>query len=128
MVQLNPNLLKYGMIMNWNELKDTKQLEELTKESHQQPILIFKHSASCSISRTALGRLERSWNESEMKGVKPYFLDLISFRAISKNIADQFFVEHESPQVLLIRNGKSVYTRSHLEIEYKNVRSIVEKK
>ena len=114
--------------MNWNELKEAKQLQNLTEESHQQPILIFKHSTSCSISRAALGRFERSWNDDEMKEVKPYFLDLLSYRAISKNVEDQFLVEHESPQVLLIRNGESVYNRSHLDIDYKNVRSEVEKR
>jgi bacillithiol system protein YtxJ len=114
--------------MKWNELRETKQLQDLTTESHQQPILIFKHSTSCSISRAALGRFERSWNENEMKDVKPYFLDLLSYRTISKNIEDQFLVEHESPQILLIRNGESVYNRSHLDIDYKSVRSEVEKR
>ncbi|MBK5280052.1 MAG: bacillithiol system redox-active protein YtxJ [Bacteroidia bacterium] len=113
--------------MNWNELSDAKQLEELTTQSHQQPVLIFKHSSSCSISKTALGRLERNWNEGEMKKVKPYFLDLLSYRTISNEIVNQFFVEHESPQILIIRNGKSVYDRSHFDIDYKSVRSEIEK-
>lgn len=115
-------------MMNWNELKDAKQLENLIIESHQQPILIFKHSTSCSISRAALGRLERNWNENEMKEVKPYFLDLLSYRTISSKIAEQFSVQHESPQLLLIRNGESVYDRSHLDIDYKNAKSQIEKK
>lgn len=115
-------------MMNWNELTDSKQVEELTIESHKQPILIFKHSTSCSISRTALGRLERNWNESEMKEVKSYFLDLLSYRKISDKITEQFLVGHESPQLLLIRNGESVYDRSHLEIDYKSVKSEIEKK
>ena len=114
--------------MTWNELKESRQLQDLVLESHEIPVLIFKHSTSCSISRAALGRLERSWNENEMKDVKPYFLDLLSYRTISKSIADQFLVEHESPQILLIRNGKSVYNRSHFDIDYKNVKSEIEKK
>lgn len=114
--------------MKWNELKDTKQLDELIIESHQQPILIFKHSTSCSISRAALGRFERNWNEGEMKEVKPYFLDLLSHRIISTKIAEQFSVRHESPQLLLIRNGESVYNRSHLDIDYKNAKIQIEKK
>jgi bacillithiol system protein YtxJ len=113
--------------MNWNELTEAKQLQDLTVLSHQHPVLIFKHSTSCSISRTALGRFERSWNDNEMKEVRPYFLDLLSHRTISKSIADNFLVEHESPQILLIRNGESVYHRSHLDIDYKNVKSEVEK-
>ncbi len=114
--------------MTWTELKESRQLQDLVLESHDRPVLIFKHSTSCSISRAALGRMERSWNENEMKDVKPYFLDLLSYRTISKSIADQFSVEHESPQILLIRNGKSVYDRSHFDIDYKNVKSEIEKK
>ena len=113
--------------MNWNELTDAKHLEELTKESHQLPVLIFKHSTSCSISRTALGRFERNWNENEMKEVKPYFLDLLSYRQISNRISDQFSVEHESPQILLIKNGQSIYDCSHFEIDYKSVKSEIDK-
>ncbi len=115
-------------MMTWTELKESRQLQDLVLESHDRPVLIFKHSTSCSISRAALGRMERSWNENEMKDVKPYFLDLLSYRTISKSIADQFSVEHESPQILLIRNGKSVYDRSHFDIDYKNVKSEIEKK
>lgn len=114
--------------MKWNELKDANQLSELTNESQHQPILIFKHSTSCSLSKTVLSRLERNWNENEMKDVKPYFLDLLSFRNISNKIAGQFHVEHESPQVLLIQHGQSVYNRSHVDIDYKRVRAEVEKK
>jgi bacillithiol system protein YtxJ len=113
--------------MNWNELTDAKHLEQLTKESHQQPIIIFKHSTSCSISRTALTRFERNWDEHEMKEVKPYFLDLLSYRKISNTISDQFSIEHESPQLLLIRNGSSIYDRSHFDIDYKSVKSEIER-
>ena len=113
--------------MNWNELTEVNQLAELAKESHTQPVLIFKHSTSCSISRAALGRLERNWNESEMQHVKPYFLDLLSYRKISTAISDQFSVEHESPQLLIIKNGESIYDRSHLEIAYSSVKSALSK-
>lgn len=113
--------------MKWNELTDTSHLEELKRESHQQTILIFKHSTTCSISRTALSRLERNWNENEMMKVKPYFLDLLSYRRISNSISDQFSIEHESPQLLLIRNGQSIYDRSHLDIDYKRVKSEIDK-
>jgi bacillithiol system protein YtxJ len=114
--------------INWNELMDAGQLQALIRESHTQPVLIFKHSTSCSISKTALNRLERNWNETEMKDVKSYFLDLLSHRNISNKIAEQFLVEHQSPQVLLIRNGESVYDRSHFDIDYANVKSELEKK
>lgn len=114
--------------INWNELTEAGQLQALLLDSHTQPVLIFKHSTSCSISKAALSRLERNWNEAEMKDVKLYFLDLLSHRSISNKIAEQFLVDHQSPQVLLIRKGESVYDRSHFDIDYKEVKSELEKR
>lgn len=109
--------------MNWNSLIDQSQLELLKKESLTQPVLIFKHSTSCSISRATLDRLERNWNEKEMETFKPYYLDLLTYRTISNKIAEEFEVEHQSPQVLIIENGKAIYHNSHFGIEYKNLKT-----
>jgi bacillithiol system protein YtxJ len=70
----------------------------------------------------ALDRLERSWDESDMQMVKPYFLDLITYRNVSNQIADVFDVEHESPQVLIIENEKSIYDQSHMGIQYEAIK------
>lgn len=107
--------------MNWNRITTADQLREIREESKSTPVLIFKHSTRCSISRTALDRLERNWNEQEVK-VKPYYLDLLSFRDISNLIADEFAVAHESPQVLIINQEKAVYDRSHFDIDYQQIR------
>ena len=96
--------------MNWVKLDNKNQLEEVKTLSEKQPVLIFKHSTRCSISSTSLNRLERAWKTDE---IKPYFLDLIAFRDISNQIAEEFSVEHQSPQVLLIGQGKCVYHTSH---------------
>lgn len=109
--------------MNWNLLQHIDQLPQLVKESTEKKILIFKHSTRCSISQTVLARLERNWLEAEMNNVRIYFLDLIANRNVSNAIAEQFDVEHESPQVLIVHQGKSVYNRSHLEIDYQQIRN-----
>lgn len=101
--------------MNWTPLTSSEQLAHLTEESKNQPILVFKHSTRCSISSAALARLERSWKEDN--GIKPYYLDLLAYRPISNEIATVFGVEHQSPQALLIRNGKCIYTESHMGID-----------
>ncbi|HEY3405077.1 MAG TPA: bacillithiol system redox-active protein YtxJ [Ohtaekwangia sp.] len=108
--------------MNWRVLNSEGQLDLIREESKESPILIFKHSTRCSISRTVLDRLERNWNMNEMDHVKTYFLDLISYRSISNGIADLFDVEHESPQVLIIQNGKATLTKTHLAIDYASFR------
>ncbi len=104
--------------MQWTKLTDLQQLDEIRHESTEQKILIFKHSTRCSTSRAMLDRLERNWKEDEMQTVKPYFLDLLSYRQISNAIAEKFNVEHESPQVLIIQNGDAIYHASHTSINY----------
>jgi bacillithiol system protein YtxJ len=96
--------------MTWNELTDEKQLSEIKELSKEQPVVIFKHSTRCSISSMAKGRLERSIAPSNTAF---YYLDLIRHRSISNKIAEVFHVHHESPQVLLIRNGECIYDESH---------------
>jgi bacillithiol system protein YtxJ len=111
--------------MNWHLLENPDQLNQLITESAEKNILIFKHSTRCNISRATLDRLERNWKDEEVPNLKPYFLDLISYRNISNAIADQFHVEHESPQVLIIRNGKSIYDNSHYGIDFSAIREKV---
>ena len=112
--------------MNWENLTSLDQLEAIRKESAEKPVMIFKHSTRCSISRMVLDRLERNWDVQEMDShVKAYFLDLISYRQISNQIVSLFEVEHESPQVLIIRDGASVFDRSHMAIDYQQIRSTV---
>ena len=104
--------------MNWNKLTDPAQLEEIKALSHEKPVLIFKHSTRCSISGMSLDRLLRNWKAEDSERVTPYFLDLIAYRSISNQIEVFFGVPHESPQVLLIKDGKSVYDESHYSISY----------
>jgi bacillithiol system protein YtxJ len=110
--------------MNWTKLSDTTQLEAIKQESISQKVVIFKHSTSCSISRTVLDRLERNWKDEEMKSVKPYYLDLLAYRSISNKIAEDFNIVHESPQVIVIANGRPVYSTSHFDINYQKLREL----
>ena len=100
--------------MNWEQLTELQQLEQLKVESFQAPILLFKHSTRCSISVMALNRFDREWNNTT---VNAYFLDLLNYREISNQIAILFEIEHQSPQVLLIKDGECVYHASHNAID-----------
>jgi bacillithiol system protein YtxJ len=111
--------------MKWNVLSAPDQIEKIRQESKETPVLIFKHSTRCNISRTTLDRLERNWKEEEMRGVKLYYLDLISYRNVSNELAEVFDVEHESPQILIIKDEVSAYHRSHFEIDYTQIKEVV---
>lgn len=120
---IDTNIPMNGYSMNWNKLTSATQLDQIKAESAEQPILIFKHSTTCSISAMALSRMERNWSDSA--GIKPYYLDLLAYRPISNQIADTFGVDHQSPQVLLIQNGECVYDASHMSISFQLLQQAV---
>lgn len=96
--------------MQWISLTEEAQLLRIKNESYNRIIAIFKHSTRCSISSMAKNRLER---DNDNKGVIFYYLDLLNYRLLSSKIAEEFDVKHESPQILLIKNGVCIYTASH---------------
>ncbi len=108
----------------WLPLTESEQLTDLARASHEQPILIFKHSTTCSISAAAKGKIERQWADSGLT-TPLYLLDLLRFRPISGEIAQQFEVQHESPQLLLIQDGKCTFNASHMGIRLADVKSAV---
>ena len=111
--------------MNWIALTESNQLQTINEESFKHPVLILKHSTTCSISKTALNRLERNWKQENVGDLKPYYLDLLNYRPISAEIAASFKVEHQSPQVLVIHNGESIYDASHFDISFAKLEEVI---
>jgi bacillithiol system protein YtxJ len=99
--------------MNWQPINNVDQLTQIKAASFNTPQVIFKHSTTCSISRMALDRFERATTPEK---VDFHYLDLLNYRTISSEIATFFQVHHESPQVLLIKNGECIYDESHYGI------------
>jgi bacillithiol system protein YtxJ len=106
--------------VNWIHLTDLSQLDEIVTLSDNKPIVIFKHSTRCSVSRFALKQFESEYDLTDR--VDAYFLDLLEYRVISNEIASRFGVYHQSPQLLLIKEGKSVYDVSHSDINARELR------
>jgi hypothetical protein len=96
--------------MNWIPLESKPQLDEILRNSKENTQMIFKHSTRCSISLMAKDRLDRSVFP---ENITCYYLDLLAHRELSNLIADTFSVHHESPQILLIKNGICIYHESH---------------
>jgi bacillithiol system protein YtxJ len=108
--------------MNWKEFIDESGLEAIKKLSVEKPQVIFKHSTRCSISTMAKSRLERA---SEPEGVDFNYLDLIAYRSVSNKIANDFDVEHASPQILIIKNGECIYDESHNAISMDEIVEVI---
>ena len=106
--------------MKWIPIQNEQQVEEIKIKSSQNPQIIFKHSSRCGVSSMAKNRLDRN---DAPEGIDFYSLDILAYRSISNKIANDFKVRHQSPQILLIRNGNCVYDESHSGIDMEDIKS-----
>ena len=108
--------------MQWKNITDLTQISEIKQKEGYS--LIFKHSTRCSVSSMAKRRFELDW-EVLPADTSLYFLDLISYRDISAEIAETFQVHHESPQILLIKDGDCILDASHSDISADEVAEVI---
>lgn len=99
--------------MNWITLETQQQLDDIY--THPDCSIIFKHSTRCAISLMAKKRIEQDW-DALPENTPLYFLDLLKFRDLSNHIAACYQIHHESPQLLIIKNGDCIFEASHGEI------------
>ncbi|MEO0896166.1 MAG: bacillithiol system redox-active protein YtxJ [Bacteroidota bacterium] len=102
-------------MINWQDLQSETQLDSIREKSFDKPQLIFKHSISCGISAYIQDRLD-SATTSLGEQFDLHYLDLITYRPVSNKIASDFGVPHQSPQVILIKDGQAIHNASHHSI------------
>ena len=120
----NSNTKNTKIKMNWIELEDENQLKDLIVNSSIKPSLIFKHSTRCGISRMALKSFEKEYDIDEME-VDVYFLDLLNYRNLSNKISIELNIQHQSPQVLVLKNENVVYSDSHYSISVNAIKDVL---
>lgn len=104
----------------WKKIESEEDLAKAMEDSFQNKIAIFKHSTSCFISRTVLKNFEKEVENSEQP-VNVYYLDLLAHRPVSNKIAADFEIRHESPQLIVIENGKPLNSASHQDISLSQI-------
>lgn len=110
----------------WEYLRDVNSFNQLLEDSSQKPLVIFKHSTRCPISSMALDRFMESVSDiSEFSNL--VMIDVIDNRSISIYVAENLGVVHQSPQVIVVHNKKSIYDNSHSGIQGKTVLEILQK-
>ncbi len=105
----------------WMYLEETP-LDEIVKISFEKPVAIFKHSTRCSVSRMAWNQFSNQY-AIEFEKMELYFLDLLAHRSISNEVAERFGVVHQSPQLIVIKDGKAVYDASHSDIDAQDLKN-----
>ena len=109
--------------MQWTNITDLTQISQIKQQEGYS--LIFKHSTRCAVSLMAKRRFEMDWSAIP-ENTALYFLDLISYRDISAQIAETFQVHHESPQILLIKDGDCILDASHSDISADEVAEVIQ--
>ena len=100
-------------------IEDRASLDNLITDSKQRPVIIFKHSRACSISSRAYREMEKLEGEVNI-------LEVQSAREISREFADLTGVRHETPQVIVLRDGKAVWNASHFDVTANDVAKALE--
>ena len=109
--------------VGWKQLTDLGELNSIINESNDKTVVVFKHSTRCGISRMVLKQFENDFNFPE--SITPYLLDLLAHRDISNAIASRFEVAHQSPQIIVIKDGKVIHHASHESIYAENLKDFV---
>ncbi len=100
----------------WHVLSKMEELDEAVEKSKSKPVVIFKHSNTCGISKMVLRQFEKDYKYEKDK-ISLYFLDLKQYRNISNEIESRLGIRHESPQLLVIKNGVVIHNDSHQSID-----------
>ena len=108
----------------WNQLTSMELLEVISEESKTTPVAIFKHSTRCGISRMVINQFESNYN-IDPEQMKLYYLDLLSYRSISDEVGIKFQVFHQSPQLIVVKNGNAVHHASHHSIQAEDLERFI---
>ncbi|GGG43215.1 bacillithiol system redox-active protein YtxJ [Bizionia arctica] len=115
---------KEEKVLPWIALTNVAQLEDIKAKSKTKTQVIFKHSTRCGISRMVMKQFVSGYNLTE-SDLDLYYLDLLNYRDVSNETGYKFQVMHESPQLLVIKNGVVVAHESHGAINSMNLEQFV---
>lgn len=109
----------------WGEISTSSELKDIDKASYEKIQFIYKHSSRCATSYFALRNLQ-DLSEEVRKVADLYMVDVIGQRSLSNEISSHYDVRHESPQVLLIREGQVRWNGSHGEVRSDVIKEVIE--
>jgi bacillithiol system protein YtxJ len=115
---------KEEKVLPWIFLTSESQLEEIEKKSFKKPQLIFKHSTRCSISSISMNKFVANYSIPE-DDADIYYLDLLNYRSVSDEVGFKFQVMHQSPQIIVIKDGVAVYNASHYDIQAEKIVELI---
>jgi len=92
------------------KINNKETLDKLLTDSRSKPVVIFKHSNSCGISASAYREMEKLEGQVNL-------LEVQTARDVSRELADLTGIRHETPQVIVLKDGKAVWNASHFDVK-----------
>jgi bacillithiol system protein YtxJ len=105
-------------------LLDIAALEAAIAESSERPVLLFKHSRNCGISYEAFDELQEHLS-SRHRSIGYKLITVQSHRGVSEEASVRLGIRHETPQVILLKNGRPVWNASHFRITANELHRVV---
>ena len=115
---------KEEKVLPWIFLTSVDQLEEIARKSFEKPQILFKHSTRCSISSISMNKFVKNYSIAK-EDADLYYLDLLNYREVSNEVGYKFQIMHQSPQVLVIKNGEAIYDASHYAIQTDKILELI---
>jgi bacillithiol system protein YtxJ len=109
-----------------NKLESVEDLNDALRESNERPILLFKHSLTCPISSRAFNELQSYLNSADA-GLSYKLIIVQTARSVSNEIASRLRLQHETPQAILVRNGREVWNASHDDVTASSLNAAIRK-
>ncbi|WP_124728050.1 bacillithiol system redox-active protein YtxJ [Staphylospora marina] len=107
------------------ELTGSGELNELLTDASERPVLLFKHSTACPVSAAAMEELQRFARTDDARKVRIAYVKVIEQRPVSNEIAERLQVKHESPQSILVKDGRVTWHASHWNVTADALREAV---
>ena len=106
--------------IDWNQINSFNELLNFNKNY----VLLFKHSPRCIVSRIAFSRFESDF--SKEANISEYiFIDVLKMKSLSDEIAKNYSIYHESPQIILLKDNNVIFHTSHLDISFSNINKYI---
>ena len=115
------------LIKGWEEITSPEDIDVLMEESFAHPVVVFKYSLTCSISYRASDMLEEKWKQHELDHVGFKRVNVIDDRPLSQELARRTGVIHQSPQLIIIEQGKAIFDTSHFRISYEDMKNVLDR-
>jgi len=104
------------MVRGLTTLAAVHELDAVLSASHVQPLLLFKHSYTCGVSAEALDELRTHIEDTPHVPVTYAMVTVQTHRELSDVIARRLGLRHETPQAILVRGGRVIWSASHFRV------------